>query len=88
MDKTRILMVDDEAGTLETLRDVLTDMDYHVEVATDGARVLTADTRAGARSHCTLCLHLPVQAIRHGQSDSPHSRGEARLYFKGGESPC
>ena len=39
-DKASILLVDDEAEALETLRDVLTDLGYQVEVASDDLKAV------------------------------------------------
>jgi two-component system response regulator HydG len=40
MDKASILLVDDKAVALEPLRDVLTDLGYQVEVATDDLKAV------------------------------------------------
>ncbi len=38
--KTRVLMVDDDDEMIETLSDILEDLDYHVEVASDGYKAI------------------------------------------------
>lgn len=47
-DKASILLVDDEAGALETLLDVLTDLGYQVEVAADDLKAVEK-ARSSAR---------------------------------------
>jgi len=38
--KANVLMVDDDDGMIETLSDILEDLDYHVEVASDGYKAI------------------------------------------------
>jgi len=38
--KANVLMVDDDDGMIETLSDILEDLDYHVEVDSDGYKAI------------------------------------------------
>lgn len=38
--KANILIVDDDDGMIETLRDILIDLDYNVEIASDGYKAI------------------------------------------------
>jgi two-component system response regulator HydG len=59
-DKASILLVDDEAGALETLRDVLTDLGYQVEVAADD---LKAVEKARSQAFNTILMDIKMPKL-------------------------
>jgi two-component system, chemotaxis family, chemotaxis protein CheY len=72
----RILVVDDEDGIRECLRDILVDEGYQVDEARDGREALESIARAGAPSIILLDLTMPVM---NGWELLQHLRSQGHL---------